>query len=251
MAKLSDIYNYVSNDWQEQPIDRPTYSVGGEAGSNTDWKPSDAGIYKDWTLNENKEYEFNPSNEAMRELRDQGVLQYDRRSQYQNGENSVPGTFNIQYDKLPKTAFGSVQNTAPIYSNTRLRNDKLQYEDPNYGHITHSKNVKIPTSFMDYIPAAIMAAAGAGFGALTMPAWGNAFGSFAKPAQIIGQSALQGRLPSPWSLAGAALPSLGINMPRIPGLGQLGNFGPVGNRALQMGSRLALNNMSRRIRGGR
>jgi hypothetical protein len=104
---------------------------------------------------------------------DQNNVKYSFTNDTSGGEAGGEGTrrLKLDYSSLPKTKFGTVDNTRPYREGLdEVYDPKYIYDDPTYGKITHYKNLKDKQSWMDHIPTAIMAAASAGMTGLGFPA---------------------------------------------------------------------------------
>jgi hypothetical protein len=85
-----------------------------------------------------------------------------------NGESAGWDTA-LDDTKLPQTRFGGVNRVMPVDSRTRMNNSDMQYEDENYGQITHQMNYNSGNDVWKNIP---MMLATMGFGQLPgMAAW--------------------------------------------------------------------------------
>jgi hypothetical protein len=108
----------------------------------------------------------------------------------------------IDFSRLPRTRFGSVENTVPVGPSMRLLNPDLVYDDPVYGRITHRGNVQ---SRSPWLGPALMGIVGLGAGSLVGAAGGaaaaNSFRQAMGLARLI-QGVGQGG--NPWAAAGSA-----------------------------------------------
>lgn len=123
----------------------------------------------------------------------------------------------IDFSRLPRTRFGSVENTVPIGPNMRLNNPDLVYDDPNYGRITVRGNQR---SRSPYLGPALMALVSMGMGPLIGAAGGAGAASTARTA-MAALRGLQGLGEGNWTgaLTGAAgafgVPSWATSLARL------------------------------------
>lgn len=110
--------------------------------------------------------------------------------------------YQIDYSKLPKTKFGSLEHVALVDPHTQLINPALQYYDPNYGQITPEWNIK-KDQVNSIVQSALMAAA---TGAALAPLGGMAAGLF----KTVGQGILNGGKFDIGNIIGAAAQAMGM-----------------------------------------
>jgi hypothetical protein len=113
---------------------------------------------------------YNFDQAKLQPFMDQGYLS--------QGSNGLGGEqaglqYNLNYDKMPQTKFGSAAKVSAYDPKSKLFNPNLKYYDPNYGWITPTANVDVRGSPLEELgynlgPALAMMAmtAGAGIGGL-------------------------------------------------------------------------------------
>lgn len=141
-----------------------------------DKQPSGISEYANQDLNQMADWQ------VPNALKDNLSLDYTPGFETEGGP--VAGNWRYNTKNLPATKFGSDLSNVMLIRNQgdydKLKNKNMAYYDPNYGFITTHQNYN-DSSWEDYIPTAIMAAASAGFGSLVAPGLAAAFGQV--PAQ--------------------------------------------------------------------
>lgn len=162
-------------------------------------------------------------------------------------------SLNIDYDKLPKTKFGSARDVTPYHEGMKLYNKALVYDDPNYGKITLSQNVD--PGIGKYIGPGLMAIASMGMGSLMAPGMAAIGLPGVNPASAIQSlgnvagGALDGKGFNPMTLASLALGATGA-VPGLEGIGQVAKTGMSAYKLAQMVRMLSQMSKMNRTRSG-
>lgn len=173
---LRDIYDYIDNMGNAAYSITPNNMSGGEQG----WGSTGQGLeFADPQANNGadgnqfqEQYTFDPG-----ELFRHGITLSSNAGH--QGEGSGGFRYMVDDSKFPQTRYGGVSQSAPVDHGTRLRNPAMRYDDPNYGDITHHRNVEI-NPFNQMFMQTLMAAAMGGIGALGAPAWATSLVNMAR-----------------------------------------------------------------------
>jgi hypothetical protein len=128
-----------------------------------------------------------------------------------NDSGSDQGWLNIDYSKLPKTRFGTVDNTVAVTEGSHINDPRFVYDDPVYGRITHKGNVN--TGANAFVGPGLLAGLTMGAGSLL----GGSGLALANTAMRGGQAALKGNPLAALASLGSVLgmPSWGTMLARL------------------------------------
>jgi hypothetical protein len=173
-------------------------------GSNAVPQNEDGTVNPGWKKNDNDQWEFDGS-----KLGPWGSAV----TATMNGGDGGGYSYSVDDSKLPQSRFGGASHltqTDPNDSRQRLFNPAMQYDDPNYGHVTDARNAN-NNQWSDQIGPIVGAALTMGAGSVVGAA-GGLSGAF-NAAQGIGQAganAADGGGFNWGSLSGVAGSALGI-----------------------------------------
>jgi hypothetical protein len=166
---LRDLYQYIEGEANVSPGMLPGMEAGGGSyAEGLTWTPQNTGA--DGNMQE-QSITFSPD-----PLFASGVTYNPG-----NAEGGANG-FSVDPSKFPQTRFGDVTRTMRVTQDMKpseFYDPRLVYNDPNYGPITSSANLK-PDQVNTIAPQAIMAALMAGMGGLGMPSWAMSGTSLAR-----------------------------------------------------------------------
>jgi len=181
-TNLRDIYKYFSGHTGGQANDTPWNDPRLQSAGPVDWADGAHSAFAR-TTGDNGMPQWS--------IRDDGFLgnlnkQYAGAATMQNQGGQSGAQLGWDMAKLPKTRFGTVDQTAAVDDRTGVIDPRFVYDDPVYGKITHRGNVK---SEQEWVGPALMAALSMGAGSLAgLGAAGAAGGSTFKTAMGAAQA---------------------------------------------------------------
>jgi hypothetical protein len=179
MAQLRELYQYFTNAAGPQDVlNTPNTS-----------EMSDADFYAGLLQNQpSYEYQGNSDRGAQFGVRQGSFLdqlQQKTPGAYTMGQDGM----RFDFSKLPRTRFGSVEETVPVESYTPLVNPRGVVNDDNYGNITSRANIRRDNAWLGPL---LMMAMGAGMGGLVGAAGGGSAFKTASAALRGVQSGIKG-----------------------------------------------------------
>ncbi len=151
-----------------------------------------------------------PPDAAIQSLMDKGVIS-NTNTDWNNfwglGHPGEAVPYYVDPKGLPTTKYGDITSIRQVGGPFDLRDESIQYDDPNYGKITPSQNTIDPSSqknWMDYIGPLAVGLATAGLGGAGLPWYASAGLSAAKMA------------------GSGTFNPLALGMSALPGLSELG-----------------------------